>query len=179
MKGCLGSQGWHYIILFFFSTSGVMQLFSGGQLTTNYLLNREVKPLDLNLRLSEWRCTGHSLAVHSKQGPTSLLGFASWGLVLDGRFQNLLIILCTLEGIRQDWGFLFLSPLSEALYNVGLESFWWLCGLCLVHFLGSKHSWTVPIWLSNGRSLHIIQSNWVNLWPEIYAVGMQCCIIKH
>lgn len=57
-----------------FVTSGVMQLFSGGQLTTNYLLNREVKPLDLNPRLREWRRTGHSLTVHSIPGPTSLLG---------------------------------------------------------------------------------------------------------
>lgn len=73
-NGCLGSQGWHFIILFLFSTSGVMQLFSGGQLTTNYLLNREVKPMDLNPRLREWRRTGHSLTVHSIPGPTSLLG---------------------------------------------------------------------------------------------------------
>lgn len=100
-----------------------MQLFSGGQLTTNYLLNKEVKPLDLNLRLSEWRCTGHSLTVHSTQGPSSLLRFASQGLVLEGRFQNQLIILCTLEGMQQDGGFLVLSPLSQALYNVVLESF--------------------------------------------------------
>lgn len=44
------------------------------ELTTNYLLNREVKPLDLNPRLREWRRTGRSLTVHSIPGPTSLLG---------------------------------------------------------------------------------------------------------
>lgn len=123
------------------------------------------------VRVIAWQSTQHKGRLHC-------WGFASQGLVRDGRFHNQLIILCTLEGVEQDGGFLFLSPLSEALYNVRLESFWWLCGLCLVHFLGSKHSWTVQIWLSNGWSLHIIQSNWVHLWPEIYAVGMQCCMIK-
>lgn len=106
-KGCLGTQGWHYIILFLFSTSGVMQLFSGGQLTTNYLLNREVKPLDLNPRLREWRRTGHSLTVHSIPGPT------------DGRSWNPLIILRTVEGNPQDGGYQFLSPVSEVQQMAG------------------------------------------------------------
>lgn len=46
MNGCPRVQGWLYIILSFFFTPGVMQLFYGGQLTANYLLNREVNTLE-------------------------------------------------------------------------------------------------------------------------------------
>lgn len=47
MNNRLGVLGWLYIIVSFFFTPGVMQLFYGGQLTANYLLNREVKTLEL------------------------------------------------------------------------------------------------------------------------------------
>lgn len=46
-NGCLRVLGWLYIILSFFFTPGVMQLFYGEQLTANYLLNREVNTLEL------------------------------------------------------------------------------------------------------------------------------------
>lgn len=47
MNGCPRVLGRLYIIMSFFFTLGVTQLFYGGQLTANYLLNREVNTLEL------------------------------------------------------------------------------------------------------------------------------------
>lgn len=47
MNGCPAELRWLYIFLSFFFTSSVMLLFYGGQLTANYMLNREVNTPEL------------------------------------------------------------------------------------------------------------------------------------
>lgn len=47
MNGCPRVLGRLYIKLSIFLARSVMQLFYGGQLTANYLLNREVNTLEL------------------------------------------------------------------------------------------------------------------------------------
>lgn len=114
-----------------------------GQLTTNYLLSREVKPQDRGCRLREWRWTGHCLTLSQNQGRRH-----SWlWLVLHGRFWNQLIILSTSEGTWQDGGHQCLCSLksSEVLEHFWMLSwFWWLFEHIVVWiFWGLNRVWCV------------------------------------